>query len=134
VIVTGRADIAVTAGAAGVHLRGDGPPAARVRAILSPGMTLSRAVHSVDEAAAAGADDALDWLVAGTVFATASKPGRAPLGLDGLRELTRASGLPIVAIGGITRANAEQAARAGAAGIAAIGLFLGEIGPDLSVE
>lgn len=127
VIVTERADVAIAAGAAGVHLKGPGPEPARVRAILPAPMTLSRAVHDVEEAARAGGDPSLDWLVAGTVFETVSKPGRSPLGPAGLRTLARASGLPVVAIGGITLENAAEARAAGAAGVAAIGLFLGRI-------
>lgn len=123
-IVTDRADIALAAGAAGVHVRGDGPAPARVRALIGPRMSLSRAVHTVEEAARYGADDALDWLLAGTAFASDSKPGRAPLGVEGLAAITRAAARPVVAIGGITEAHCEAVRAAGAAGIAAIGLFL----------
>lgn len=126
-IVTDRADIAIAAGASGVHLKGDGPDPSRVRAILPPGMTLSRAIHDEREAARYGADPALDWLLAGTAFSTSSKPGRRPLGEPGMHTLARASGLPIVAIGGVTAANAPGLVAAGAAGVAGIGLFLGEI-------
>lgn len=126
-IVTDRADVAIAAGAAGVHLRGDGPEPSRVRAILPRGMTLSRAVHDEAEAARCGADASLDWLLAGTAFSTASKPGRRPLGAAGVRTLARASALPIVAIGGVTAANAPDLLAAGAAGVAAIGVFLGAI-------
>jgi thiazole tautomerase (transcriptional regulator TenI) len=121
-IVNDRADVAIASGASGVHLRADGPEPARVRALIGAGLTLSRAVHSAAEAAQAG--DALDWIVAGTVFATASKPGREPLGIAGFEALARASTVPIVAIGGITAGNAGALFAAGAAGIAAIGLFL----------
>lgn len=130
VIVTDRADIAAAAGAAGVHLRGDGPPAGRVRALIGPGMSLSRAVHTADEAERAGAEDGLDWIVAGTAFASVSKPGRAPLGAGGLAAIVAAARVPVVAIGGIRATTAAEAWTAGAAGIAAIGVFLGEFGPE----
>jgi thiamine-phosphate pyrophosphorylase len=126
-IVTDRADVALAAGAAGVHLRADGPAPARVRALLPPHMTLSRAVHDAAEAASFGADAALDWLIAGTAFPTASKPGRAPLGAAGVRTIARASSLPVLAVGGITVPRARELRGSGAAGVAAIGLFLGPI-------
>ena len=124
-LVTARADVAIAAGAAGVHLKSDGPPPARVRAILPPHMTLSRAVHSVREAERWGHDGSLDWIVAGTVFDTPSKPGRATLGADGLAAIVAASGVPVIAIGGITPVTAARARMAGAAGVAAVSPFLG---------
>ena len=129
-IVTARADIAVAAGASGVHLKADGPEAARVRAILPAHMKLSRAVHSALEAARWGHDPNIDWIVAGTVFETPSKPGRGTLGVEGLRAIVRASRAPVVAIGGITADTAAGAHRAGAAGVAAIGPFLGEFSAE----
>ena len=67
----------------------------------------------------------VDYLVSGTVFATRSKPGVAPLGAAGLSALvTAAAGVPVLAIGGITPDRMTTVQRAGAAGIAAIGLFL----------
>ena len=126
-IVTDRADVAIAAGAAGVHLRGDGPPPSRVRALLPAHMTLSRAVHDVREAAEHGADAALDWLIAGTAFETTSKPGREPLGPAGVRTIARASGLPVLVVGGLTASRAHELRGSGAAGVAAIGVFLGPI-------
>lgn len=129
-IVTDRADVAIAAGAAGVHLRGDGPPPARVRALLPPRMSLSRAVHDIDEAARFGSDTALDWLIAGPAFATVSKPGRQPLGASGMRTIARASDRPVLAIGGVTPLIARELRGSGAAGVAAIGIFLGPITPE----
>jgi thiamine-phosphate diphosphorylase len=123
-IVTDRLDVALAANASGVHLRADGVEPCRARVLLRPGMTLSRAVHHADEAGAYGADDALDWLVAGPAFETDSKPGRAPLGVPGLREIARASRLPVLAIGGVTPSNVRDVHAAGAAGVAGIGAFL----------
>jgi thiamine-phosphate diphosphorylase len=123
-IVTDRLDIAVAAGASGLHLRSDGVEPSRARALLRPGMTLSRAVHDADEAATYGADPALDWLLAGPAFETVSKPGRAPLGAPGFREIARASRLPVIAIGGVTPSRVKELRAAGAAGVAGIGAFL----------
>jgi len=130
VIVTDRADVAVAAGASGVHLKSAGPAPERVRAILPADMTLSRAVHGVEDASSAGRGGALDWVLAGTAFASVSKPGRAPLGVAGLRAIVQASRVPVVAIGGVTPANARELLGTGAAGVAGIGLFLAGITPE----
>lgn len=129
-IVTERADVAVAAGAAGVHLRGDGPAPGRVRALLPAHMSLSRAVHDLDEAATFGQDPALDWLIAGPAFETVSKPGRRALGAAGVRTIVRASGRPVVAVGGIAPPTAAALRGTGVAGVAAIGLFLEPIAPE----
>jgi len=123
IIVNDRVDVALAAGAHGVHLRGDSFAAARVRAIVPPGFLVGRSVHSAGEAAACGAGDAIDYLMFGTVFATASKPGRQPLGAAALAEAVRATIVPVLAVGGVTIVTAAAVAGANAAGIAAIGLF-----------
>jgi thiamine-phosphate pyrophosphorylase len=125
VVVNERLDVALACGADGVHLPGDSMPAARARAIAPTGFVIGRSVHGVDEARRAAPD--VDYLVAGTVFATTSKPGKADLlGLDGLASLCRAVPAPVLAIGGITTERLEPVAAAGAAGVAAIGLFAGD--------
>ena len=65
----------------------------------------------------------LDYLIFGPVFATASKPGMAPAGLDMLAAVAAATALPVLAVGGVTPAAAPLVAAAGAAGWAAIGVF-----------
>jgi thiamine monophosphate synthase len=70
------------------------------------------------------ASSAADYLIAGTVFPTPSKPDvTSGLGLDGLRGIARSVTVPVLAIGGITRERLDEVAASGAAGIAAIGLF-----------
>jgi thiamine-phosphate diphosphorylase len=122
VVVNDRVDVALAAGADGVHLRGDSMPAARVRAVVPPGFLVCSAVHTASEAvAAAGASD---YLVAGTVFLTASKPGMTGvLGLEGLAGVVRAVSVPVLAIGGMSVEKAGDVAATGALGLAAIGLF-----------
>lgn len=123
VVVNDRLDVAVAAGAHGVHLRADSLPAMRARAMTPPGFLVGRSVHSRDEAVRAAADGGLDYLMFGTVFPTASKPGQAAAGVETLAAVVSATALPVLAIGGVTPLTAGRAAAAGAAGVAAIGLF-----------
>jgi thiamine-phosphate diphosphorylase len=123
ILVNDRVDIALAAGAHGVHLPSHGVPAARVRGMCPPGFLIGRSVHALDEATAAAGDGAVDFLVFGTVFPSASKPALAPAGLEALRAIAAAVPLPVLAIGGITEERIRSVAAAGAAGFAAIGLF-----------
>jgi thiamine-phosphate pyrophosphorylase len=121
-LVNDRLDVALACGADGVHLRGDSIAVAAARRIAPDGFLIGRSVHSVDEAVeAAGAD----YVIAGTVFPTVSKPS-APthLGVDGLRAIVRALAAPVLAIGGIGEKECDAVAEAGAAGVAAIGMFM----------
>jgi thiamine-phosphate pyrophosphorylase len=132
VVVNDRADVALAAGAAGVHLRGDSAPAARVRALAPTGWLIGCSVHTAAEAALASSTGAVDYLIAGTMFPTTSKPTDTPtLGEAGLRRICRTATVPVLAIGGLTEARARDAAAAGAGGIAAIGLF-SEFGDEAS--
>lgn len=124
VIVNERTDVALAAGADGVHLKSDAPSAADVRRIVPPGFLLGRSVHSDGEAAAVEAAGGCDYLVFGTVFPSTSKAGDHPVaGLEALRRTCGAVSLPVIAIGGITPGRAAAARSAGAAGVAAISLF-----------
>ena len=123
VLVNDRVDVALAAGAHGVHLRGESMAAVRVRSIAPAGFVIGRSVHAVDEAVAAERHGGLDYLLFGTVFATESKPDVAPAGLERLAAVCASVGLPVLAIGGITMSSLASVARAGAAGFAAIGLF-----------
>lgn len=126
VVVNDRLDVAIAAGAAGVHLRGDSFSAADARRIAPRDFLIGRSVHSVEEAVAVERGGGCNYLVFGTVYPTASKPaGHAVAGIEALAAVCRAVRLPVLAIGGVTAERAAEIARAGAAGIAAIGLFGG---------
>lgn len=125
VLVNDRVDVALSAGAHGVHLRSESMPAARVRAIAPAGFVIGRSVHAVAEALAVEREGGLDYLLFGTVFATDSKPGLAPAGVERLAAVCAAVSLPVLAIGGMTVSSLAPVARTGAAGFAAIGLFAG---------
>ena len=121
VVVNDRLDVAIACGADGVHLRGDSMSAEAARQMAPPGFLIGRSVHAVEQARTAGP---VDYLIAGTIFRTVSKAATAPLvGLEGLAAIVRASTAPVLAIGGITADRVGDVAAAGAAGIAAIGLF-----------
>lgn len=125
IVVNDRLDVSLTAGADGVHLRADAPPHEPIRALCPSGFLLGRSVHDVEEARAHGPTS--DYLVFGTVFPSASKPAGAPAaGLTALRRAAAATATPVLAIGGIEPGNARACLDAGAAGVAAIGVFLPE--------
>lgn len=123
VVVNDRLDVALAAGAHGVHLRGDSMPASRARQMAPPGFLVGRSVHALDEAVGVTVEGGLDYLVFGPVFPTASKPGHPGTGVEALARVAGATPLPVLAIGGVTGERAEAVMGAGAAGYAALGLF-----------
>ncbi len=120
VLVNDRADVAVAADAHGVHLRSDSVSSAAARTVGAPSWIVGRSVH---DAAEARAESAANYVMFGTVFPTASKPGQQASGVGALADAIRASAAPVIAIGGITPETTAQVARAGAAGVAAISVF-----------
>src|SRR5262249_5036290 len=100
VVVNDRADVALAGRADGGHPPADSIGVAHARALVPPPLLVGRSVHTVaDAAAASGAD----YVIAGTVFASASKPDATRwLGVDGLRAIVEASTVPVLAIGGIS--------------------------------
>jgi thiamine-phosphate pyrophosphorylase len=125
ILVNDRTDVALASGAHGVHLRGDSAPARRIRAIVPQGFLIGRSVHSREEAERAAAEGGLDYLMFGTVFETASKPGVRAAGPATLAAIASSVTLPVLAIGGVTVSRMAEVAEAGAAGFGAIGLFGG---------
>ena len=127
VLVTGRIDVALAVGAAGVILRKDDLPVATARQVGHPGRregspyqdaVILRSVHSFAEAEQAVSDGA-DALIVGSIWPSATHPGRAPAG-TGLLTRVVALGVPTYAIGGVTPARAIEARAAGAWGVAVI--------------
>jgi thiamine-phosphate pyrophosphorylase len=124
-LVNDRLDLALAAGADGVHLGQDDLPASAARAALGPGKILGVSIHSIEQAARAQADGA-DYLGIGPIFETATKvTGYAPLGCAGLRRARTTIALPLIAIGGITHDNVGDVIRAGADGVAVISAIAG---------
>ena len=126
VVVNDRLDVALAARADGVHLRGTSFDAVHVRACTRPGFLSGRSVRTPGQTADAGP---VDYLIAGTAFATQSKPDvQVLLGAAGLEEIARASIVPVLAIGGVDVERTGELARAGIAGVAAIGAWMGNEG------
>jgi thiamine-phosphate pyrophosphorylase len=118
-LVNGRVDVALAAGADGVHLPADGLPVAPLRARFGRAVLIGRSTHRLAEVESAR-DAGADYVTFGPVYDT---PGKgAPTGLG---ELARAAaaGLPVYALGGVTLERLGEVAGTGAAGIAAIRLF-----------
>ena len=119
-IVNNRLDVAVAAGAAGLHVgQSDAPPGA-ARARLGPGAIIGLSITDPAQVAAVPTG-IVDYLGVGPVFATATKADAAPpMGLEGLAAVRPLTALPIVAIGGIAAGNAAAAIAAGAQGVAVV--------------
>lgn len=129
VLVSGRADVALAVGAAGVHVATDDLSATAVRRFAPEHFIVGASVGTASEVThATGAD----FVAIGPVFTatrgTTSGAGDA-IGTDGFVELTRACGVPAVAIGGVTPANARVLMEAGAAGVAVISAIFGDADP-----
>lgn len=120
-LVNDRADIALAAGADGVHLTAKSLRAEIVRQSFPAGFIVGVSAHSLDDVAEAKAANA-DFATFSPIFATASKaPYGAPQGIENLREaVANAVDFPVIALGGIDDTNYREALRAGAKGIAAI--------------
>ena len=130
-LINGRADVAIAAGAEGVHLTGhhEELAPAQVRELFAhaglPAPTISVSCHSMDDVRRASEQSA-DYILFGPVFEKWSGADRlgGGSGIDRLREACAAAGsTPVLALGGVTRENAATCLEAGATGIAAIRLF-----------
>ena len=116
-LVNGGPETALTT-RSGLHLRERDMTPTAARSVLGPEVLIGRSVHSPDGAIAAA--DA-DYVLAGHVYPSASKPGMPPLGLAGLANIVAVAPCPVIAIGGITPERVREVIQTGASGIAVIG-------------
>lgn len=132
--VNDRLDVALAAGADGVHLGPDDLPVRDVRSTVADDFIVGYSTDDPEEAAQAQADGA-DYLGSGTVYTTTNKsdPGEV-IGVEGLRRVVEAVSIPVVGIGGITPDRAEAVAETGASGIAVIGAVMSAADPGDAVR
>jgi len=128
IIVNDRMDIALAAGADGVHLGGESLAVneinkVRASGVFSEGFLIGCSCHSMEDAQKAERDGA-DYVYFGPIFETPAKiKFGAPQGIDRLKEVSSSVSIPVIAIGGIGVEDAADCVRAGAAGVAAIRMF-----------
>jgi thiamine-phosphate pyrophosphorylase len=131
-IMNDRADLCLAAGFDGLHIGQDDLSPEAARRIIGPNRWLGVSTHNPEQIAEADKTDA-DYLAIGPVFATMSKANPDPVvGLEGVRRARELTRKPLVAIGGIARANARSVIEAGADSVAVISNLLP--GPCKSAE
>jgi thiamine-phosphate pyrophosphorylase len=131
-IMNDRADLCIAAGFDGVHLGQEDLSPEGARKVIGESLWIGVSTHDPKQVAAADQTSA-DYIAIGPVFATLSKANPEPvIGVDGIREARRHTGKPLVAIGGITRANCLSVMDAGADSVAVISDLIRE--PRKSVE
>lgn len=129
-IINDRVEVAMAAGAAGVHLGQDDLDAARARALLGPDGIIGVSAGTTAETATVSTSLA-DYVGVGAVYPTTSKADAgAAIGIAGLRALQARLPLPVVAIGGIHAGNAAEVAATGVAGVAVVSAICGADDPE----
>jgi thiamine-phosphate pyrophosphorylase len=118
-LINDRPDIALAAGADGVHLGQDDIPPEAARAIMGRDKIIGVSTHCLEQARAAE-EKGVDYIGVGPVFSTPTKPGYKSVGLELIRSVKDAVKLPFVAIGGIEGNNILQVIAAGAARVAVV--------------
>ena len=120
VIINSRIDVALACGADGVHLPSDSLAPNVVRRIAPKGFLIGVSTHSLEDALQAYNNGA-SYVLFSPIF---QKPGYSPAqGLAALRLVCESVPIPVLALGGITAANALECMEAGAAGVAGISMF-----------
>ena len=118
-LINDRVDIALAAGADGVHLGQEDLPLPEARALLGPDRILGATAHTVAEALRAQAEGA-DYLGVGAMFPTGTKTDTVPTSADTLKAICAAVSIPVVAIGGVNAENLPTLAGTGIAGAAVV--------------
>jgi thiamine-phosphate pyrophosphorylase len=123
ILVNSRVDVALAAGAAGVHLPSGSIAVSEWRGIAPVGFLIGVSCHDFEEVVRAEREGA-DYVFFGPVFAPLSKTSDLkPRGVEELRRVCGSVGIPVLALGGIGWDNADACVEAGAAGVAGITLF-----------
>jgi thiamine-phosphate pyrophosphorylase len=134
VVVNDRVDLALAAGADGVHLGLDDLPVAAARALVPDGFVVGATVRNADQARRK-ADEGASYLGVGPVYGTATKEGLPdPIGPGGLAAVAAAVPVPVIAISGITPDRVAEVRAAGAHGVAVVGAVYREPEPGAAAR
>jgi thiamine-phosphate pyrophosphorylase len=129
-IINDRVDVALTVGAEGVHLGQDDLHPREARRLLGPEPLIGLSVNTPEQVREAGRLE-VDYLGAGPVFPTPTKSDhKAPLGLEGLREMTALARVPVVAIGSISVEVCPKVLQTGVDGIAVVSAVCSAPSPE----
>ncbi len=126
-IINDSVEIALASGADGVHVGQSDLEAGRARELLGPDKIVGVSAHSPEEARRAREAGA-DYLGCGAAFATGTKADAKPISKETIRAVTAAAGVPVVAIGGVSRENILELKGLGLAGVAVVSGVFGQ--PD----
>jgi thiamine-phosphate pyrophosphorylase len=132
-IVNDRVDLALAAGADGLHVGQDDLPAREARAVLRPGMILGISTHDPEQARRAVTDGA-DYVAVGSIFPTTTKAGFRLVGTELVRRVRPEVPVPLVAIGGITPDNAPAVLEAGADAVAVVSALCAAPDPETTTR
>jgi thiamine-phosphate pyrophosphorylase len=132
-LINGRVDVAVAAGADGIQLGAGALPLRDARRRLGEHAFIGRSVHSVAEAVAAETEGA-QFLVVGTIYPTDTHPGKLPEGPELLEAVAARVRIPLYAIGGIRAENAAECIRCGAYGVAVIRAIGEAVDPEAAAR
>ena len=133
-LVNDRVDVALAAGADGVHLGKAGLPVREARRMLGGEGLIGYSAHSADEALQAQRDGA-DFVTLGPVYHTPSKAQYGePLGLSALSEAVRVVAIPVFALGGVKHSSVAEVLSAGAHGVALISAIMAAPNPTVETE
>jgi len=132
-VVNDRIDVAIAAEADGAEVPEAGLPTLVARGLIGKYGVLGRSVHSV-EAAVQAAREGAEFVIAGTVFKSPSKPDLKPAGTGIVSDIVKSVTVPVVGVGGVTAANVGDVIKAGAAGIAVISAIARSDDPKTAAE
>ena len=118
-LINDRVDVAVAAGADGVHLGQEDLPIAAARRLLGPGRIIGKSTHSLSQALEADGEE-LDYLALGPVYPTPTKPDYPPVGLKLIGEVSARIRHPLVVIGGVDETTLPEVVAAGAICVAVV--------------
>lgn len=132
--VNDRLDVALAAGADGVHLGPDDIPVRAARAATPTGFLIGYSTDDAETARRAEREGA-DYIGCGAVFGTSSKDvGAEAIGTARLDQVARSVSIPVIGIGGIGAGNVARVASTSAAGVAVIGAVMGAEDPGAAVQ